>query len=183
MAAEAEATIGGIITPTSRQEAIGSEQADEWQEAMDKEYQSLIDNNTWRLVQRPKGAKTISSKWTFKVKTNQDGSIERYKARLLAKGFMQREGVKYTTTYAPVARMDSVRLLTALAARHGLQRRSIDFDTAYLNSTLSSNTPIYMKQPTGFTEQQSQHENQGDESELVCLLLKGIYGLKQAGYE
>lgn len=185
-----------VFTPSSYEEAVTCDDHVNWIRAMDEELQSLISNKTWRVVQRPGGGrKVIKCKWVYKVKVNSDGSVERYKARLVAKGFEQKEGVDYLETYAPVARMETIRLLLAVAARFNLDVTQLDFKTAFLYGELK-NVEIYMRPPRGYSINEMQTgteaESMQDEDETSdqesgngkCLLLiKGLYGLKQAGRE
>nr|GFC02472.1 retrovirus-related Pol polyprotein from transposon TNT 1-94 [Tanacetum cinerariifolium] len=90
-----------------------------WKEAMDREIEMIEKNQTWQLVELPKDAKCIRVKWVFKTKLNERGEIENHKARLVAKGYGQEYGIDYTEVYAPVARMDTIRLMLALAAQRG----------------------------------------------------------------
>ena len=100
--------------PTSFEEATNSPEKTKWREAMGKEMKSLIDNKVWELTTLPPTKKAIGCKWVYKVKTNRDGSIERYKARLVARGFDQRFGSDYDETFCPVVRLESLRTLIAL---------------------------------------------------------------------
>ncbi|KAF5094301.1 hypothetical protein DV451_005044 [Geotrichum candidum] len=150
--------------------AMASPDADYWRQACQSEIDSLMLNNTWTLVKSPPGRKAIGSKWVFKVKENVDGSIDRYKARLVAQGFSQIEGIDYNETFAPVVRYETVRLLFAISAQFQMLVHHMDVTTAFLNGDLSEE--IYMKQPKGFEEKG--HED------LVCKLNKSLYGLKQA---
>jgi hypothetical protein len=102
--------------PTGYAEAAGYQ---EWREAMDKEMQSIEKNSTWELVKLPEGKKPIGLKWVYKLKRNSDGEVVKYKARLVAKGYVQKEGVDFEEVFAPVARLDTVRLLMAYAANNG----------------------------------------------------------------
>ena len=113
----------------------------------------------------PTDRKAIGSKWVFKVKTTSDGSIERYKACLVAQGCSQKYGVDYDETFSPVVRPESIRTLIALSVQDGLKLHQMDVTTAFLNGDLDGE--IYMKQPEGFA-------SEGQE------LKKSIYGLKQA---
>ena len=126
--------------PTCVEEAS---QREEWIQAMDLEYQALMKNQTWRLVDLPQGKKAIGCKWIFKVKTNQDGSISKYKARLVAKGYAQEYGIDYEETFAPVAKMVSIRILISLAILYGWELWKMDVSNAFLNGDLDE--VIYME--------------------------------------
>lgn len=141
-----------------------------WQDAAMKEIQALVENGTFELVQLPPGRKAIGSRWVFKVKRNADGSIERYKGRLVAQGFSQRPGFDYTETFAPTPKWASLRAILALAALEDLELDSVDISSAFLNGELHEE--VYMRQPEGF-------EQRGND--WVWRLLKSLYGLKQAG--
>ncbi|KAJ2945209.1 hypothetical protein O0L34_g9278 [Tuta absoluta] len=137
------------LEPESFKEVTDHEEKEKWLEAMHAEYDSLIKNGTWVLVDRPSGRKTIKCKWVFKLKKDTSGQITKYKARLVAKGFTQVAGIDYSETFAPVARLSSVRLLLAFAAQRGLQVDHLDVETAFLNGDLDEE--IYMEQPDGFS--------------------------------
>ena len=137
---------------------------------MGKEMKSLKDNKVWELTALPPGKKAIGCKWVYKVKTNSDGSIEHYKARLVARGFDQRPGLDYDETFCPVVRLESLRTLIALSTQRGLELHHVNVHTAFLNATLQED--VYVKQPTGYEKQGEEH--------LVCKLRKSIYGLKQS---
>lgn len=139
-----------------------------WKSAIEEELASLEKNNTWRLVEPPTGRKLIDNKWVFKVKRNSDGDVERYKARLVARGFTQRPGFDFSETYSPVAKMSTLRILLALANQEAWHVHQMDVTCAFLNGKLDED--IYMREPAGF---------EGGNG-LVCKLNKAIYGLKQA---
>ncbi|XP_074327310.1 uncharacterized protein LOC141665234 [Apium graveolens] len=157
-----------IIEPTSYLEASGDPL---WTAAMQKEIQALQDNNTWTLVDLPKGKKPIGCKWVYKVKLKSDGSLERCKARLVAKGFTQKYGIYYQETFSPVVKMSTVRCLIALAAHNNWKLYQLDVNNAFLHGTLKEE--VYMKVPEGILHTPTQ----------VCKLNKSIYGLKQASRE
>lgn len=117
-------------------EALKSEQKSKWKKAMEAEMKSLNDNEVWELVPLPEHRKLIDSKWVFKIKTDADGKVERYKARLVAQGFTQEQGADYDETFCPVVRMESVRTIIALAAQHELKLHQVDITTAFLNGHL-----------------------------------------------
>ena len=98
--------------PSNYDEAAGQQC---WKEAMMEEYESIMKNDVWEIVLRPEGKSVVTSKWIFKIKHAADGSIDKYKARFVARGFSQKEGVDYEETFAPVARYTSIRSIIALA--------------------------------------------------------------------
>lgn len=164
------AFIAHISEPSSVQEALTSPEAPQWKKAMDSEYQSLIDNHTWELVELPHNKNIISTKWIFRRKYKSDGSISRFKARFVARGFSQEEGIDYSETFSPVLKMTSLRLLLALATLYDYHIHQMDVVTAFLNGTLRED--IYISQPDGYIQPGKEHQ--------VCKLLKSLYGLKQA---
>ena len=137
---------------------------------MKAEMDSLHDNGVWDLVPLPEGRKAVGSKWVFKLKRSADGSIEKCKARLVAQGYSQREGLDYDETFSPVVRAESVRSVIALASKNGLKLHQMDITTAFLNGDLEEE--VYMEQPKGFVAE--------GQERLVCRLRKSIYGLKQS---
>ena len=158
------------IDPKNVNQAMSSQNAKEWKQAMENEINSLKKNKVWSLVKLPEGKKAIGSKWIFKQKRDADGNVERFKARLVAQGYNQIYGVDYDETFSPVVRFESIRAVIALAARHNVELQQMDVKTAFLNGELQET--IYMKQPDGFVKK--------GEEELVCLLHRSIYGLKQS---
>lgn len=156
--------------PKTFSEAMASRDVHFWKEAIQDEIDSIMHNNTWVLADLPPGCKALGCKWILKRKMKVDGTIDKYKARLVIQGFRQKEGIDFFDTYAPVARISTIRLLLALAAIHNLVIHQMDVKTAFLNGELDEE--IYMKQPEGFV--MPGHENK------VCKLKKSLYGLKQA---
>ena len=156
--------------PTSFNEARSSPEKDQWSRAMDREMESLRTNEVWELTTLPPGKRAVGSKWVYKVKTGRDGAVERYKARLVAQGFNQRQGADYDETFCPVVRMESFRTLVALSTQHNLELHHVDVTTAFLNGVLEEE--VFMRQPEGYTKPEEEH--------LVCKLSKSIYGLKQS---
>lgn len=154
--------------PISYEKAISSTESTRWKQAMDEEMDSLKKNQTWTLTELPKNQQVIDNKWTYKIKRNGDGSVQRFKARLVARGFRQRAGVDYTETFSPVVRFDSIRIILSIAAAKGLKLRQFDIKTAFLNGKIKET--VYMQQPKGYE----------DGTERVCLLKRSLYGLKQA---
>ncbi|GJT26038.1 zinc finger, CCHC-type containing protein [Tanacetum coccineum] len=134
--------------PRTYNEAMQSRDSAFWKEAIDDEIGSIMENNTWVLSDLPPGCKPLGCKWIFKRKMKVDGTIEKFKAQLVIQGFRQKEGIDYFDTYAPVARITTIRLLLALAAIHNLVIHQIDVKTAFLNSDLDEK--VYMKQPERF---------------------------------
>ena len=156
--------------PKTYKEAMASRDVAFWKEAVNDEMDSILSNNTWMLVNLPPGSKPIGCKWVFRRKYNTDGSIQTFKARLVAKGFRQKEGIDYFDTYAPVARISSIRVIFALASIHNLIVHQMDVKTAFLNGDLDEE--VYMEQPEGFVLPGTKKK--------VCKLVKSLYGLKQA---
>ena len=158
--------------PRSYSEAINSRDSQKWKQAMMKELKSLKENNTWELVLKPERQKIIDCKWVFKVK---EGITEKepkvYKARLVAKGFTQVEGVDYSEIFSPVVKMKTIRIMLALAVQFEWSIEQMDVKTAFLNGQLEET--IFMSQPEGFKVESKR-------GELVCLLKKSLYGLKQS---
>jgi hypothetical protein len=115
-----------IDEPTTLEEALSSDQAELWQQAVNDEMASLIANGTWSLEPLPSGVTPIPVKWVFKIKRDSAGNIERYKARLVAKGFRQREGIDYTEVFAPVSKYTTLRTLLAVAAYEDLEIHQLD---------------------------------------------------------
>jgi hypothetical protein len=156
--------------PNTYSETMASRDVAFWREAVNDEMDSILSNNTWVLVNLPPGSNTIGYKWVFRRKYRIDGTIQTFKARLVAKGFRQREGIDYFDTYAPVARITSIRVLIALASIYKLVVHQMDVKTAFLNEDLDEE--VYMDQPEGFVLPKNEKK--------VCKLVKLLYGLKQA---
>jgi len=157
------------VCDISFQEAISGNERDKWGEAIREEYESLVSNGTFTLVKRKPGMKVLDTRWVFAKKLNSTNQVERYKCRLVAKGYMQQHGLDYDDVYAPVTCRSTLRFLLSEAVRSGLHVRQLDVRTAFLNGVLDDVT-VYMQQPEGFVSDPS----------MVCHLTKAIYGLKQA---
>lgn len=140
-----------------------------WREAVLEEMTALEKNKTWSVMTLPDGKKTVGCKWVFTVKYNSDGSIERYKARLVAKGFTQTYGIDYSETFAPVAKLNTVRILLSLAANLDWPLHQLDVKNAFLNGDLEEE--VYMEIPPGFKSKFGPN---------VCKLNRSLYGLKQS---
>nr|KAJ0219335.1 hypothetical protein LSAT_V11C300134630 [Lactuca sativa] len=156
--------------PNTFSEAMSFRDVHFWKEAIHDEIDSIMHNNTWVLADLPPGCKALGCKWILKRKMKVDVTIDKYKARLVIQGFRQKEGIDFFDTYAPVARIFTIRLLLALAAIHYLVIHQMDVKTAFLNCDLDEE--VYMKQPEGFVMHGNEHN--------VCKLKKSLYGLKQA---
>src|SRR3954454_8629468 len=156
--------------PSSYKEAMAGPDAAKWKEAMDSEMKSMYDNQVWNLIDHTPGTKTIGCKWIFKKKIDMDGNVQTYKARLVAKGYTQTQGIDYDETFSPVAKIQSIRILLAIASFHDYEIWQMDVKTAFLNGKLTEN--VYMVQPEGFIN--SKYPNR------VCKLERSIYGLIQA---
>ncbi|CAI7801009.1 unnamed protein product [Closterium sp. NIES-53] len=154
--------------PATLKEALESSDAEERKKAMESELKSIEENGTWELVELSEGRKAIMSKWLFKIKSDADGKIERYKSRLVVKGYQQKEKVDYKELFAPVVKPTTLRTLLAGAAIKGWMVKQMDVTTAFLNDILEEE--IFMAQPEGFD----------DGSGRVWKLKKALYGLKQA---
>ncbi|RVX01687.1 Retrovirus-related Pol polyprotein from transposon RE1 [Vitis vinifera] len=141
-----------------------------WRVAMQEELNMIDKNNTWELVDRPSHKKPIGVKWVYRTKLNSDGSINKHKARLVVKGYAQMFGVDFSETFAPVARLDTIRMLLALAAQRKWKIYQLDVKSAFLNGYLEEE--IFVEQPEGFAIK--------GKEEKVYLLKKALYGLRQA---
>ena len=162
--------VNGIKIPRTYNEAIADKKyAAEWKAAIHEEILSLVANGTWEEFILPKGANLVSTKWVFTIKTFTNGSIERFKARLVARGFSQQYGIDYVETFAPTVRMDTLRLFLAVAAKRDLECWHFDIKNAFTESDLRED--IFFKPPQGVAVTKGR----------VLKALKSLYGLKQAG--
>ena len=159
-----------VLTESIPKSYIEALQVPAWKAAMDVEYAAFIQRETWTLVPRPIDANVVSCKWVYSLKYNPDGSIARYKARLVARGFSQAYGLDYHETFSPVARLSSIRVLFSIALDQSWQLHQLDVSNAFLYGDLDEQ--VFMEQPPGYVAQ-------GESSE-VCLLKKAIYGVKQS---
>jgi hypothetical protein len=137
---------------------------------MQGEIDSIYSNNTWSLVPLPPDKKAITSRWVYKVKPDINGHLSKFKARLVARGFEQTDGVNFLDTFAPVVRWETIHTLNAIAVHLGWPIHQLDVLTAFLNGILKED--VYMVQPTSFIQLGTEH--------LVCKLHKALYGLKQS---
>ncbi|SYW81310.1 uncharacterized protein UHO2_07389 [Ustilago hordei] len=152
-------------------EAMSGKDRKHWEEAMRKELDGLEAMGTWEIVDLPKGANTVDTCWVLKIKTDANLVLTKFKARLVARGFTQREGIDYTEVFAPVAPIQSIRGVIAVAAVRDWEMDSIDVKQAYLNSTIHHD--VYLKPPVGIEIPPGK----------VLKVVKGLYGLKQSGRE
>ena len=156
--------------PQSFKEAVSGPEAPLWKDVINSEVESILHNHTWEMVDLPPGCKPLGYKWIFKKKMKANGSIDKYSARLVIKGYRQKEGLDYFDTYSPVTRITSIRMIIAIATLYNLEIHQMDVKTAFLNGDLDEE--VYMEQPEGFIVP-------GQEKK-VCRLVKSLYGLKQA---
>ena len=138
-----------------------------WLDAMKAEIDALQATHTWVMCKLPPSKVPIGCKWVYKIKLKADGSVERYKSRLVAKGFTQTEGIDFYETFSPMVKFVTVRTLLALTVIHGWHLTQLDVNNAFLNGDLHEE--VYMLPPPRF----------GSKGE-VCRLTKSLYGLKQA---
>lgn len=155
------------MLPENYSEAINSNDKHNWKAAMHDEINSLLENKSWMLEEKPKAQKILKSRWVYMIKSNPDGT-KRHKARLIIKSYFQMKGIDYKKTFSPIIRFDTVRTLLSVAVRDGLNLAQFDVKTAFLYGSLKED--IYMYQPVGFN----------DGTAHVCKLLKSLHRLKQA---
>jgi hypothetical protein len=141
--------------------------AAQWELACMSELRAFETMGVYEVVPRPKDRKVVGSKWVFRIKRGPDGSIQKYKARIVAQGFTQIEGIDYDETFAPVAKLASLRVILAIAAEKNLEMHQMDVKSAYLNGTLTNE--IFMTAPPGFPIPDG----------MVLRLIKAVYGTKQ----
>ena len=141
-----------------------------WRQAMLDEYTALMNNSTWSLVPKPAGVNVVTGKWIYRHKFNVDGSLARYKARWVLRGFTQREGVDYDEMFSPVVKPATIRVVLSIATFHSWPIHQMDVKNAFLHGDL--NELVYCSQPVGFVDT--------TRLDHVCRLNKSLYGLKQA---
>jgi len=163
-----------IVEPTTIKQAMATPQWPQWQAAINEELAALMSNHTWVMEPLPRGARALPCKWVFKLKLDQSGAVERFKARLVAGGHRQVEGVDYSEVYAPVGRYATLRCMLSVAAVHDYELHAIDISNAFLNGTLKQET-IYMQPPA--------MSGLGDDGSVCRLVSKTLYGLKQSPKE
>ena len=155
--------------PECYDQAMQVEDSVKWESAMKDEMDSLMSNQTWELAELPPGKKALHNKWVYRIKEEHDGN-KRYKARLVVKGFQQKEGVDYNEIFSPVVKLTTIRLVLKIVAVENLHLEQLDVKTAFLHGDLEEE--LYMRQPEGFIKE--------DRKNLVCRLKNSLYGLKQA---
>nr|GEV06649.1 retrotransposon protein, putative, Ty1-copia subclass [Tanacetum cinerariifolium] len=165
-----EHSLWDLNEPISYKAAMLDSESNKWIDAMNVEIQSTMDKMVWVLVDLPPGCKTVRSKCIFKKKTDMDGIVHTYKARLVAQGYTQLYGVNYEETFSPVADIRAIRILISIMAFYDYEIWQMDGKTAFLNGYLDED--MYMVQPEGFAKPNHPRK--------VCKLQRSIYGLKQA---
>jgi hypothetical protein len=141
-----------------------------WRRDIEEEYAALLANHTWDLVPRPPDTNVVTGKWQFHHKLTSDGSLDRYKARWVLRGFTQRPGVDYDETFSPIVKFTTVRVVLSLALSQNRVIHQLDIKNAFLHGTLTET--VYCSQPTSFVDAAN--------PDLVCRLNRSLYGLKQA---
>ena len=144
----------------------------EWMKACQAEYETLMGYRSWDLVPKPLKTNIVGSHWTFRVKRDNLGNINKFKARVVAQGFSQIPSVDFTETYSPTICLTSIRFILAYACQNDLELKQVDIKGAYLNGRLDDDD-VYMRQPDGFIVE--------GKEDLICKLNKSMYGLKQSG--
>jgi hypothetical protein len=147
---------------------VDSEDGNLWKRAMDEEMTSLYKNEAWDLVELLNGRNPIGRKWVFKKKLNAEGKVEKYKDRLVAKGYSQVEGIYFGEIFSHVAKLTYIIFLLSVAVAFDFEVEQMDVKTTFLHGDLEEE--IYMKQPKGYAVK--------GKKELVCKLKKSLYGLK-----
>jgi hypothetical protein len=155
------------IEPKTTDDAYKEES---WTKAMKEELDQIMKNDTWDLVPRPKDKNVIGTKWVFRNKVNEEGMVVRNKARLVYKGYSQQEVIEFKETFAPVARLEAVRLFLAYTTHKNFKVYQMDVKSTFLNGKIEEE--VYIEQLEGFPLT--------NKSDMVCKLKKALYGLKQA---
>lgn len=150
---EVQLAMFAIADPIHFDDAVKSEK---WRKAMDVEIEAIKRNDTWELTELPEGGKKIGVKWVYKTKFNENGEVDKHKARLVVKGYSQQHGVDYTEVFAPVARMETIRLVVALAAQKGWAIYQLDVKSAFLYGEL--NEEVFVEQPLGYVKKGYEHK-------------------------
>ncbi|RVX17752.1 Retrovirus-related Pol polyprotein from transposon RE2 [Vitis vinifera] len=167
-----------VIVPTSWEYGSNSDQVTDdlpialrkqpqWKEAVMEEIRALEKNETWEVMNLPRGKKPVGCKWIFTMKYKADGTVERYKARLVAKGFTQIYGIDYTETFAPVAKLNTIRVLLSLAANLDWPLHQFDIKNAFLNGELEEK--VFMMLPLGFCKEEE--ETRSNDGRMTILIV------------
>jgi hypothetical protein len=166
------ASFSRVISPLTYEPLVFNDanRHEEWHSAMCEEIQVLRANRTWSLVSFHPLMNVVGSRWVYMIKHRSDGSIERYKARLVARGFTQQEGIDYSEIFSPVIKQATIRLVFFIAISCGWKIHQLDIHNAFLNGIL--NEEVYMKQPSGFVDSVLPSH--------LCRFHKSLYGLKHA---
>ena len=151
-------------------EAMARPNTIEWELACENEKQAFKTLGVYEIMPRPDDHKVVRSKWVFCIKRGPDGTIQKYKARVVAQGFTQIEGINYNETFTPVAKLTSLHAILTIAAKRDLELHQMDIKSAYLNGNLSNE--IFMSPPPGFNIPDG----------MVLRLIKAVYGTKQGGH-
>ena len=165
-----ECLYSGFLSETEPKKVEDALEDPDWVIAMQDELNQFERQKVWKLVPRPKGKSVIGTKWVFRNKLDEDGIVTRNKARLVAKGYSQEEGIDYDETYAPVARLEAIRMFLAFAAHSNYKVYQMDVKSAFLNGELEEE--VYVEQTPGFEDSKL--------ADYVYFLFKALYGLKQA---
>jgi len=155
------------LVPSSVREALLDPH---WRRAIEGEYAALLANQTWDLVPRPPGSNIVTGKWIWTHKRQADGTLKRYKAHWVLRGFTQRSGVDYDETFSPVVKPATVRTVLSLALTCRWPVHQLDAKNAFSHGVLTET--VYCSQPSGFVD--------SSRPDMVCRLNKSLYGLKQA---
>ena len=169
-ATQNECHFSGFLSEMEPKKVEDALEDPDWVIAMQDELNQFERQKVWKLVPRPKGKSVIGTKWVFRNKLDEEGIVTRNKARLVAKGYSQEEGIDYDETYAPVARLEAIRMFLAFAAHSDFKVYQMDVKSAFLNGELEEE--VYVEQPPGFENPEL--------DDFVYLLFKALYGLKQA---
>ena len=132
--------------PECYDEALQDENSSKWELAMKDEMNSLLGNQTWEIIELPAGKKALHNKWVYRIK-NEHNDSKRYKARLVVKGFQEKEGIDYTEIFSPIKKMLTIRLVLGMVVAEKLHLEQLDMKTAFLHGDLEED--IYMIQPEG----------------------------------
>lgn len=155
--------------PKIFEQAFSGPDKEKWIEVLHEEFTALTKMNTWTLVKLPQGRRVVRFKWVFDIKTDSMGDIEQYRARIVAMGLFQKEGIDFFDVFAPVVKYLTVRLFFCITTRHDWKCFSIDIKCAFINSDLAEE--IYVVQPEGFIREGLEDH--------VYPLKKAIYGLSK----